>query len=75
MPKDEIEATENVALLMTYGGGHISHLQGFNPFGKTYFEDIMEDYIENMLMHSHHFLEENNDRPTVKRVECVAECT
>nr|XP_039257873.1 phospholipase ABHD3-like [Styela clava] len=49
LPKMEVTQTENVALVMTYGGGHVSHLDGWNPFSKSYFEKIMVEYFDAMI--------------------------
>ncbi|XP_039261016.2 phospholipase ABHD3-like [Styela clava] len=49
LPKDEVCKTDNVALVMTYGGGHVSHLQGLNPFAETYFEQIMVEFFDAMM--------------------------
>ncbi|XP_077971816.1 phospholipase ABHD3-like [Styela clava] len=45
LPRTEVMETDNVALAVTYGGGHVSHMDGFNPFSKTYFEEVMEQFI------------------------------
>ncbi|XP_077965726.1 phospholipase ABHD3-like [Styela clava] len=49
LPKEEIAQTENVALVMTYGGGHVSHLEGWNPLSKSYFEKVMMEYLDAMV--------------------------
>lgn len=45
LPIKQVENAENVALIVTHGGGHVSHMDGINPFAKSYFEKIMEQFI------------------------------
>ncbi|XP_039261019.2 phospholipase ABHD3-like [Styela clava] len=52
LPKKEVCRTDYVALVMTRGGGHVCHLQGFNPYSKTYFEQIMTEYLFAMVNNS-----------------------
>lgn len=56
LPKTEIVNSDNVALLMTHGGGHVTHLQGFNPFGKNYFEQVMEEFFDAIVYYGEELL-------------------
>lgn len=49
LPKKEICESDNVAMVMTYGGGHVSHIEEQFPFSKSYFELVMLEYFGGFL--------------------------
>ncbi|CAK8693904.1 unnamed protein product [Clavelina lepadiformis] len=51
LPRDEISSTDYVALAVTSGGGHVSHLCGANPYTTPYYVTMFVDYVQAVLSH------------------------
>lgn len=49
LPFKQAEDSEHVALIVTHGGGHVSHMDGVNPFAKSYFEKIMQQFMSGIF--------------------------
>nr|XP_002127021.1 phospholipase ABHD3 [Ciona intestinalis] len=51
LPRNDVKETEYVALAVTSGGGHVSHLSGANPFTTPYYIDVISDYMTAVFEH------------------------
>ena len=49
LPVAECRASLQTALLVTKRGGHIAHLQGFWPLGRSYLDDVSTGFFKLML--------------------------
>ena len=52
LPLEAISQSDFVALAMTSGGGHASHLCGMNPLSTPYYVDMFLHYLTAVIEHS-----------------------